>query len=434
MSETNINQKKNKSENYNKKGKKITRKRSNHKTLKKVFLILGIILVILLGIFTYKVYQNGWGLQGLLSTLLGQDEQTLADLDNIDFLLIGESGNMTDTIIICSYDPKKQEATMLSVPRDTFIGNSEENASTSDKINCIYNIKKDPMNTVKAVNKVTGLNLKNYIFVDTEALIKLVDTIGGVEFDVPIDMDYDDDSKANTIHIHLQKGMQTIDGPKAEQLLRFRHNNNGTSYPRDYGDNDLGRMRTQREFIKATLNQTLKASNLFKLNEILDIASKYVKTNLTIDEVKAYIPYAVGFDTESLTSEMLPNTTTMLNNLSFVIVDKPATEKLINDKFYGGTKEVAEGEEKPITVELLNGSGEGDNLEKALKELEADNFDVVKVGNTSAVKSSSIINRTKQPSDVITKVKSILNIKSKETSGKNNIDADLTITLGKDYK
>ena len=108
----------------------------------------------------YRFSKNGFSMQGFLSTLFGQNEETLANLDNLDFLLIGESGNMTDSIMACRYDPKTQKAYMLSIPRDTFIGNSEANATTSDKINCVYNIKKDPMNTVKAVNKVTGLNLK----------------------------------------------------------------------------------------------------------------------------------------------------------------------------------------------------------------------------------------------------------------------------------
>ena len=73
-------------------------------------------------------------------------------------------------------------------------------------------------------------------------------------------------------------------------------------------------------------------------------------------------------------------------------------------------------------------------LEPALKALENNGFDVVKVGNTTIQKTSSIINRTKQKEDAISKLKSLLNIKSKTTTGKDNVDADLTITLGKDYK
>ncbi len=409
------------------------RKKSNHKKLKIFFIIVAIILIIFLGIFMYRFSKNGFSMQGFLSTLFGQNEETLANLDNLDFLLIGESGNMTDSIMACRYDPKTQKAYMLSIPRDTFIGNSEANATTSDKINCVYNIKKDPMNTVKAVNKVTGLNLKYYVFVDTKALTEIVDAIGGVEFDVPIDMEYDDTSKDNTLHINLKKGTQKIDGNKAEQLLRFRHNNDGSSYPKEYGDNDLGRMHTQRDFIKATLNQTIRANNIFKLNELLDIVNKHVKTNLSVSLIKDYIPYAVNFDTENLQSDMLPNESKKINEIWFVKVIDSEAEKLVNDMFFGGTKDTSNGE-KYITVELLNGTGDSEKLEPALKALENNGFDVVKVGNTTAQKTSSITNRTKQEDDTISKVKSLLNIKSKTTTGKNNVDADLTITLGKDYK
>lgn len=428
IKKTNINTTNNKPNASNKK-----RKKSNHKKLKIFFIIIAIILIIFFGIFMYRFSKNGFSMQGFLSTLFGQNEETLANLDNLDFLLIGESGNMTDSIMACRYDPKTQKAYMLSIPRDTFIGNSESSASTSDKINCVYNIKKDPMTTVKAVNKVTGLNLKYYVFVDTKALIEIVDAIGGVEFDVPIDMDYDDTSKENTLHIHLKQGTQKINGDKAEQLLRFRHNNDGTSYPKEYGDNDLGRMHTQRDFIKATLSQTIRANNIFKLNELLDIVNKHVKTNLSVSLIKDYIPYAVNFDTENLQSDMLPNESKKINEIWFVKVIDSEAEKLVNDMFFGGTKDTSNGE-KYITVELLNGTGDSEKLEPALKALENNGFDVVKVGNTTTQKTSSIINRTKQEDDTISKLKSLLNIKSKTTTGKDNVDADLTITLGKDYK
>ena len=137
IKKTNINTTNNKPNASNKK-----RKKSNHKKLKIFFIIIAIILIIFFGIFMYRFSKNGFSMQGFLSTLFGQNEETLANLDNLDFLLIGESGNMTDSIMACRYDPKTQKAYMLSIPRDTFIGNSEANATTSDKINCVYNIKR----------------------------------------------------------------------------------------------------------------------------------------------------------------------------------------------------------------------------------------------------------------------------------------------------
>ena len=86
------------------------------------------------------------------------------------------------------------------------------------------------------------------MLIDNQALIKLVDTIGGVKFYVPRDMKYDDPSQ--DLHIDLKQGMQTINGEKAEQLLRFRKGNHGETYSEeDGGSNDLGRMNTQRNFM-----------------------------------------------------------------------------------------------------------------------------------------------------------------------------------------
>ena len=91
-------------------------------------------------------------------------------------------------------------------------------------------------------------------------------------------MDYDDESQ--NLHIHLKKGEQLLDGSKAEQLVRFRHNNDYTTYPLEYGDNDTGRMRTQREFMLQVMKQTLKPDNLWKVFEILDIAKECIITNI----------------------------------------------------------------------------------------------------------------------------------------------------------
>ena len=124
-------------------------------------------------------------------------------------------------------------------------GNNFNNVSSNDKINSLYD-EKNPKKILNKVNKITGLNINYYITINNDALIKLVDIIGGVEFDVPINMNYDD--KSQNLHIHLKKGTQIIDGEKAEMLLRFRHNNNGTTYSTEYGDNDYGRMKTRKKF------------------------------------------------------------------------------------------------------------------------------------------------------------------------------------------
>ena len=134
-------------------------------------------------------------------------------------------------------------------------GKSLTNARPQDKINAFYD-EKNTQKMLDKVNELTGLGIEYYVTISNEALIKLVDIIGGVEFDVPIDMNYDD--KSQNLHIHLKKGVQMIDGKKAEMLLRFRHNNNGTSYPVEYGDNDYGRMKTRTKFSSSCWRTNIK--------------------------------------------------------------------------------------------------------------------------------------------------------------------------------
>ena len=157
----------------------------------KILIFLLIILIALIVGIVYKTKQNGGGVSGLLSVLVGHDEETLKKLDPIQVLLMGVStdngGKLTDTIMIGSYDPKTQNASLLSIPRDTFVGKNPKTGTGSDKINSLY--QKGPEKTLEKVNELTGLDIKYYMVIDNQALIKLVDVIGGVEFYVPDDMD-----------------------------------------------------------------------------------------------------------------------------------------------------------------------------------------------------------------------------------------------------
>lgn len=406
--------------------------RKKHKFLKRFILFVLAILIILAGVFTWKIYQNGGGLKGVLTTVVGSDSKK--QLSEIRFLLLGESGGLTDTIMICSYNPNTQKANVVSVQRDTFIGKDVNSAKPEDKINSLYNLNsKDPIPTLKAVNKITGLNLEYYIVVDTDALTELVDAIGGVDFEVPIDMNYHDTSKENFLTIELKKGMQKINGNKAEQLLRFRHNDDGTTYPSSYGEQDLGRMRTQREFITATLKQTLKPSNILNLGKILDITAKNIKTNLSISLVKDYIPYAVEFNTENLSTDVLPGNSIKPAKTYVYVLEEEKSQNLISTLFFDGTTEESINTNMP-NLQILNASGNPELLEKVVNKYKEKGYNILMVGNSSKEASkSSIINRTNQSSEISNSVKSLLGYGS-VTDGKKLKNIDFSITIGKDYK
>ena len=317
--------------NQKEKNQKNKKKFSIINFLLKLFLFIIVILGILIGLLYYKTQENGGGLRGALITILGLTPQEVENLETKNVLLLGVSkdldSTLTDTIIVCSYNPKTQTAYMLSIPRDTFVGKNQNTAKGTDKINSLYS--KSPEKLLEKVSDITGMDVEYYAVVDNNALIEIVDIIGGVNFNVPIDMDYDDPTQ--DLHIHLSQGIQKIDGKKAEQLLRFRHNNDGTSYPVEYGDNDYGRMRTQREFISETLKQTLVIKNIFKSKEILDTVFNNIETNIEIKELLPYIPDAVEFDINSIISNQLPGESKKLNNLWFFVYDKKETKNLVRE-------------------------------------------------------------------------------------------------------
>ncbi len=404
----------------NKNTKTSKNKKKKKKVWKKILLTFVLILLVSGGVFAYRVYKNGGGMSGMLATMVGHDENTRKNLGEFRTLILGistdqENVDLTDTIMVASYNPNTQKATLLSIPRDTYTGKNPAKATAYEKINALYGRKHRPDETLAAVNEITGLNIQYYVVVKTEALIKLVDVIGGVDFYVPKDMNYDDVTQ--DLHIHLKEGQQKLDGDKAEQVLRYRHDNwdpvtrTYPTYSAEYGDNDIGRMRTQREFIMQVIKQTAKPENIFKIGEILDVAKEYVITNIDFNVAKDYVPYAVEFDTSNLLTDALPGTVPDMgktNNVSIFVHDKVKTKELVQELFFDRDIENIDndGEEsntdgttttniskKDITIEVLNGSGNSSKLQNVVNQLKGADYEVTRTGSTNTTSKTTIINK-----------------------------------------
>lgn len=464
-------------------GKKEKAKENNKKSKKKnnkskgigkriLIIILIILLAIILGYgcyFGYQYYKHTKNMEGsnydpLSATALGIDPEKLKSVGRINILILGESGigdgyKLTDSIMIASYNPQTQQASLLSIPRDTYVGKKNKETATpnylaSYKMNSVYRNGENIPETIECVNKLTGLDLDYYILVDTDAIIEIVDAIGGVTFNVPIDMDYDDYNQ--DLHIHLKAGEQLIDGAKAEQLLRFRHNQDGSSYPAEYGDNDIGRMRTQREFIQVTAKQLLRIENATKAINLLDIVFKNVKTNLDVQTVKYYIPYIFKFNTQNIQSGTLPGTSEICNGIWIYNADKKQTKTLVEELFTDKVEEsentneisntvvnettkdssnttTSKTKQEKLKVELLNGTGDSSITTSIEKKLKDKGYQITKTGTTSTTSKTTIINRTSQSTSKEKEIKEILGT-GEITSGSNNTKVDFTIIIGKDYK
>lgn len=414
-----------------KKKKLKTKKRKKLSIFKILLLLIILILLSIIGYFIYGTIRNGGGTSGFVATAMGQTKEEIENLEPFSALVLGSSQNMTDTIMVFKYNPKTQKAYLISIPRDTYTGYNKITATASDKINSIYR-GQFPEKTLEAVNRVTGLNLKYYVVVDTEALKALVDAIGGVYFDVPIDMKYTD--KKQDLYIDLKAGYQLLDGDKAEQVVRFRHNQDGTTYSAEYGDNDVGRMKTQRNFLKAVMKQTLTPSNIVNIGKFIDIAQTYVKTNIPVDVLKQYIAPAVNFNTDNLETGSIPGVNEKCNGVWVFIANKLQTQTYftkMNNKL-ANIDEISEEELSNIKIEILNGSGKTTNLTEVKQIFKDAGFTVSKIGNTNSTKKTSIINKSGIADNILVSIQNLLEVGTISSSSSEST-VDITIILGKDF-
>lgn len=414
----------------------VHKKRKRKKKAKKFFTIILFGLVIFFSFFVIKMNENGWTYGGFLATILGHNSKTAEKLGTVYIVVTGESQNLTDSIMLCAYNPKTQQASMMSIPRDTFTGSNQKKAIASDKINTLY--QKSPEKLLQEINEITGLNIKYYVNVDTKGLREVIDAIGGIYFDVPIDMDYDDPTQ--NLRIHLKKGYQLLDGDKAEQVVRFRHNNDGTSYPSSYGDNDIGRMKTQREFVKVLIKQITNKNLLKNSKEYIQIAKKNVTTNFNLDKILDYLPYIIDFNMENLKTTTLPGEPKKCNGVWLYIHNDKETDEIVKnmfelDKNITVNQTISNDEEsidEEINIELLNGTSDTSKLKKVKELLEKNGYKVIKTGVTNSVSKTCIINKSDDATGAADKIKKLLNV-GNITTGSGNENIDFTIIIGRDY-
>ena len=153
--------------------------------VKRVVVTILLLAIILAGtLFGYKIYQNGGGLTGALATILGEDTEKLQNLEPIQVLIMGESGvddyKLADTIMVVSYNPKTQEASLMSIPRDTYVSVAGHGKT---KINHAYAYGKEQL-ALKTINSNFGLNISEYVTINFKGLINVINKIGGIELNI----------------------------------------------------------------------------------------------------------------------------------------------------------------------------------------------------------------------------------------------------------
>ena len=185
---------------------------------------------------------------------------------------------------VFSFSDEGDPVNVVSVQRDTevIVG------GRTWKINSV--IQKGKETFVQMVKDTTGIPIHDYVIVNFKAVQDVVDLLGGVDFYVPQNMNYDDPEQ--DLHIHLTEGQQHLNGKKALELLRFR------GYPMA----DIQRTKVQRDFIQEMFKQKLSLANVTKVESVFNAVSKNITSSLTVNEVLDYVSMAKS--TEMQTYEM----------------------------------------------------------------------------------------------------------------------------------
>jgi len=298
---------------------------------KKIISIIVLIVLAFVSIYT-GIYH------GKINHMTSLDREILELLDKptakgkVNVLLLGvdESGLRADTIMVVSVDNENNTIKLLSIPRDTRI---TLNNGSVIKINAAMGMKDREEFMIETVKTVVKMPIHYYCSINFAGFIEVIDILGGIDYNVPFDMNYDD--PAQNLHIHLKAGMQHLDGQAAHDFVRFRHNNKGEGVyaPGDYSKGDIGRIAAQQDFLAELFKQKMQMQYLLKAPELIDASSKYVKTNFSVTSALEFLSILKSTQTTEMTTFMLPGTDKYINNISYYIYSPSATKKLVLEEF-----------------------------------------------------------------------------------------------------
>ena len=238
-----------------------------------------------------------------------------------------DSAYRTDTILLARVDPTEKQVTLVSIHRDTLI---DFGSYGKQKINSAYSIGSERKEageegvsgasyTVETISKFAGVPIAHYAEIDLDQFISVVDTIGGVEVNVPVDV-YDPEYTGADI----KAGVQTLNGDQALKLCRARH-----AYDK-YGAGDYYRTANQRMVLGAILKKAL-SGNPFTLLATLNTASNSVSTDITGIELMLLSARFVGFDmSTNLYSALEPTTSSYEGGIWYERVDEAKWQTMMS--------------------------------------------------------------------------------------------------------
>ncbi len=428
------------------------------KKLISTFLVLFIVFSTVFGIGLYVIYKPEVDTAVEEVEEQETEEETFENLDTsnykerVNVLLLGvdtletdkdQRGTRSDTIMILSVDPVTNTGFILSIPRDSYVKIHGTNEYT--KINHAHSYGGTDL-AINTIKDFINIPIHHYMKVDYRALFKTVDDLGGVEFDVPIDMKYRDSASNPPLNIDLKAGLQTLNSEQAMGLLRFRQG---------YPDKDLGRIRTQQAFIEAVLKKIASPASITKIPKYIETIYQYVETDMTIQNVMSLVKIGISIDFSTLQKATIPGVPAMRNGASIIEVDTEKTQELLtyllSGNYVSEETEAESGEKSDAsaqttaqddstdineyTIIVLNGSGVSGIGRRVSDILKIREINVDKVGNADSYDHETTVIYYKSDKAAAEKIKEILKVGTikQGAQGITSTDAEIIIVIGKDF-
>ncbi len=318
----------------------VKRKRRLNKKGKFVITLFILMLTAIVGYFVLFNMQLFNGEVGGLFKGIGTPDDLKGK--QVNFLVLGiaddpnerEQTRLTDLMAVVSVDFENDEANVLQIPRDTFIGDE----TPTGKMNAIYNRDPDYWDyhglegLSKMINEMFKLTIDHYVTMDMEGFRDIVDAIGGVTMNVPADVEL------NGTYVYA--GEQTLNGDQAIAVVRTRN---------IYSNQDIGRMETQREFMKAFVSKVLSLGKM-DIAKLAPTCIKYVNTDVTLNQGLKYYKAISGLNMQNFNIFSPEGTPDEYNSYSLgiqdvYVLDKEATATMLNENFRKHTE--------PVPAEML---------------------------------------------------------------------------------
>ncbi len=244
--------------------------------------------------------------------LTPEEEHLLTAKDKATIMIMGvdqrtDDVGRSDTLMIATIDPKKNQAALLSLPRDTRV---KIKGHGYDKINAAYAYGGHKL-TEDTVEDFIGVRVDHYVIINTHSFQRIIDAIGGVDIDVEKRMFYEDpwDDDGGLV-IDLQPGMQHMDGKTAVTYVRYRDE-----------EGDIGRIGRQLKFMKAVMDKVASPSIIAHLPSIIREVMGSVETDLSFRQLLEFAGTLKEAQKNGLKTDMVPGRPLYISGISYWIPD-----------------------------------------------------------------------------------------------------------------